>query len=167
MKKRVTFKIREATRGDIPVIMDLAKQLTIYEKSPESFVATRGDYEKWGWGPDAIFRVLLAENTGNEEPRYVGFALYYFTFSTWTGRPTLWLEDVFVPEELRGSGIGSSLLGRLAGIALDKGYARMEWTVIDWNEPSRKFYFNLGAKTMDEWTTFRLTPKELEGLAKQ
>jgi GNAT superfamily N-acetyltransferase len=167
MKQRVTFKIREATRGDIPVIMDLAKQLAIYEKSPESFVATRGDYEKWGWGPDAIFRVLLAENTGNEEPRYVGFALYYFTFSTWTGRPTLWLEDVFVPEELRGSGIGSSLLGRLAGIALDKGYARMEWTVIDWNEPSRKFYFNLGAKTMDEWTTFRLTPKELEGLAKQ
>jgi len=167
MKKRVTFKIREATRGDIPVIMDLAKQLTIYEKSPESFVATRGDYEKWGWGPDAIFRVLLAENTGNEDPRYVGFALYYFTFSTWTVRPTLWLEDVFVPEELRGSGIGSSLLGRLAGIALDKGYARMEWTVIDWNEPSRKFYFNLGAKTMDEWTTFRLTPKELEGLAKQ
>jgi len=167
MKKRVTFKIREATRGDIPVIMDLAKQLTIYEKSPESFVATRGDYEKWGWGPDAIFRVLLAENTGNEEPRYVGFALYYFTFSTWTGRPTLWLEDVFVPEELRGSGIGSSLLGRLAGIALDKGYARMEWTVIDWNEPSRKFYFNLGAKTMDKWTTFRLKPKELERLAKQ
>jgi GNAT superfamily N-acetyltransferase len=167
MKQRVTFKIREATRGDIPVIMDLAKQLAIYEKSPESFVATRGDYEKWGWGPDAIFRVLLAENTESEGSRYVVFALYYFTFSTWTGRPTLWLEDVFVPEELRGSGIGSSLLGRLAGIALDKGCARMEWTVIDWNEPSRKFYFNLGAKTMDEWTTFRLTPKELEGLAKQ
>jgi GNAT superfamily N-acetyltransferase len=167
MKQRVTFKIREATRGDVPVIMDLAKQLAIYEKSPESFVATRGDYEKWGWGPDAIFRVLLAENTRSEGPRYVGFALYYFTFSTWTGRPTLWLEDVFVPEELRGSGIGSSLLGRLAGIALDKGYARMEWTVINWNEPSRKFYFNLGAKTMDEWTTFRLTPKELERLAKQ
>jgi len=167
MKQRVTFKIREATEVDIPIIMDLAKQLAIYERSPESFVATPGDYEKWGWGPDAIFKVLLAENTGKEGPRYVGFALYYFTFSTWTGRPTLWLEDVFVPEELRGSGIGSSLLNRLAMIALDKGCTHMEWTVLDWNEPSRKFYFGFGAKAMDEWTTFRLTPKELVGLAGQ
>jgi GNAT superfamily N-acetyltransferase len=166
MKQRVVFKIREATKKDIPVIMDLAKQLAVYEKSPESFVATTGDYERWGWEPDAIFKVLLAENTGSEGPKYVGFALYYFTYSTWTGRPTLWLEDVFVPEELRGSGIGSTLLGKLAKIALDKGCSRMEWTVLDWNEPSRQFYFNLGAVAMDSWTTFRLTPKELEKLAK-
>ena len=166
MKQKIAFKIREAIKKDIPVIMDLAKQLAIYEKSPESFVATRDDYEKWGWGPDAIFKVLLAENTRAEGPKYVGFALYYFTFSTWTGRPTLWLEDVFVPEELRGSGVGSALLGRLAKIALDKGCGRMEWTCLDWNEPSRQFYFRLGATAQNEWTTFRLTPRELEKLAK-
>ena len=166
MKQRVAFKIREATKADIPMIMDLAKQLAIYERSPESFVAKPEDFERWGWGSDSIFKVLIAENTGKTGPMYVGFALYYYTFSTWTGCPTLWLEDVFVPEELRGSGIGSALLSRLAKIALDKGCARMEWAVIDWNEPSRKFYFTLGAKAMDEWTTFRLTPKELEKLAK-
>lgn len=163
---KVSFGIREATKKDIPTIMSLARQLAVYEKSPESFVGTHGDFEKWGWGPDSIFKVLLAENTGKEGPEYVGFALYYFTFSTWTGRPTLWLEDVFVPEELRGSGVGSALLGRLAKIALEKGCARMEWTCLDWNEPSRQFYFRLGAKAMERWTTFRLTSAELEKMAK-
>jgi GNAT superfamily N-acetyltransferase len=166
MKQKIAFKIREANETDIPIIMDLAHQLAIYERSPDSFVATPEDYRKWGWGKDSIFKVLLAENTGREGPRHVGLALYYFTFSTWTGLPTLWLEDLFVPEELRGSGIGSALLKRLAKIALDKGCGRMEWTVLDWNEPSRKFYYSLGAKSMDEWTTFRLTPKELRELAK-
>ncbi len=163
---KVSFGIREATKKDITTIMSLARQLAVYEKSPESFVGTHGDFEKWGWGPDSIFKVLLAENTGKEGPEYVGFALYYFTFSTWTGRPTLWLEDVFVPEELRGSGVGSALLGRLAKIALEKGCARMEWTCLDWNEPSRQFYFRLGAKAMEGWTTFRLTSAELEKMAK-
>jgi len=165
MKPKLAFKIREAKRADIPVIMNLAKQLAIYEKSPESFVATAKDYERWGWGPDAIFKVLIAENTSDSDSRYVGFALYYFTYSTWTGRPTLWLEDVFVPEELRGNGIGSALLNKLAVIALEKGCSRMEWMVLDWNEPSRKFYYGLGAKSMDEWTTFRLTQTELRKLA--
>lgn len=163
---KVSFGIREATKKDIPTIMSLTRQLAVYEKSPESFVGTHGDFEKWGWGPDSIFKVLLAENTGKEGPEYVGFALYYFTFSTWTGRPTLWLEDVFVPEELRGSGVGSALLGRLSKIALEKGCARMEWTCLDWNEPSRQFYFRLGAKAMEGWTTFRLTSAELEKMAK-
>jgi len=163
---KVSFKIREATKKDIPVIMDLVKQLAVYEKSPESFVGTHDDFEEWGWGPDSIFKVLLAENTGSEDPEFVWMALYYFTFSTWTGRPTLWLEDVFVPEKLRGSGVGSALLGRLAKIAIEKRCARMEWTCLDWNEPSRQFYFRLGAQAMDGWTTFRLTPKELEKMAK-
>ena len=165
MKQKIAYEIREAVEDDIPVVMDLARQLAVYERSPDSFVATSEDYRKWGWGKDAIFKVLLAENKGREGLRYVGLALYYFTFSTWTGRPTLWLEDLFVPEEVRGSGIGSALLRRLAKIALDKGCGRMEWTVLDWNEPSRKFYYSLGAKSMDEWTTFRFTPKELLELA--
>lgn len=162
---KISLKIREAKEGDIPVIMNLAKQLAIYERSPESFVATAEDYRKWGWGPESVFKAFLAENTGNQGPKYVGLALYYYTFSTWTGRPTLWLEDIFVPEELRGNGIGTALLKKLAQIALEKGCARMEWTVLDWNEPSRKFYYNIGAKSNDEWTTFRLTPSEIRKLA--
>ena len=164
MKEKINFEIREAVEADIPVVMNLVHQLAVYERSPDSFVATPEDYRRWGWGKNAIFSVLLAENKGREGPRQLGLALYYFTFSTWTGRPTLWLEDLFVPEELRGNGIGSALLRRLANIALDKGCGRMEWTVLDWNEPSRKFYYSLGAKSMDEWTTFRLTPKELREL---
>ena len=165
--KNIVFEIRDAVETDIPVIMDLAQQLANYERSPDSFVASPDDYRKWGWGKDSIFKVLLAENTDKEGPRYVGLALYYFTFSTWTGRPTLWLEDLFVPEELRGNGVGSALLRRLAKIAIEKGCGRMEWTVLDWNEPSREFYYSLGAKSMDEWTTFRLTPKELRELANE
>ena len=161
---KISFNIREANESDIPVILDLAKQLAIYERSPESFVATEDDYKKWGWGKENIFKVLLAENAG-EGPRFVGFALYYYTFSTWTGRPTLWLEDIFVPKNLRGNGIGTALLKRLARIALEKGCKRMEWTVLDWNETSRQFYFRLGSKSLDEWTTFRLTTKEIEKLA--
>jgi GNAT superfamily N-acetyltransferase len=166
MKQKIAFKIREANETDTPVIMDLVQKLAVYERSPDSFVASPEDYRKWGWGKDSIFKVLLAENKGREGPRYVGLALYYYTFSTWTGRPTLWLEDLFVPEDLRGNGIGSALLKRLAKIALEKECGRMEWTVLDWNEPSRKFYYSLGAKSMDDWTTFRLTPKELYELAK-
>jgi GNAT superfamily N-acetyltransferase len=164
MKQKIDFEIREAVEADIPVVMNLAQQLAVYERSPDSFVATPENYRRWGWGKDAIFGVLLAENKSREGPKQLGLALYYFTFSTWTGRPTLWLEDLFVPEELRGNGIGSALLRRLAKIALDKGCGRMEWTVLDWNEPSRKFYYSLGAKSMDEWTTFRLTPKKLREL---
>jgi GNAT superfamily N-acetyltransferase len=165
MKKRLGFEIREATKADIPVIMDLVKKLAIYERSPESVVATAEDFERWGWGPEALYKVLLAENTGDEGPKYVGFSLYYFTYSTWTGHPTLWLEDIFVTEEERGIGIGTALLGRLAKIALEKGCTRMEWAVLDWNVPSRKFYYGLGAKSMDEWTTFRLESAELKRLA--
>src|SRR4030066_2391534 len=128
MSKDVSFRIREATEKDIDVVINLVKQLAVYEKLIDSFQATPEMYKKYGWGPDKIFSVLLAERTDKVEPKHVGIALYYYTFSTFTGRPTLWLEDIFVPEELRGSGIGSMLLGRLAKIALDKGCARMEWT---------------------------------------
>src|SRR4030042_5438942 len=103
MRQIIIYKIREATKMDVPVIMSLAKRLAIYERSPESFVATSDDYEKWGWGPESIFKVLIAENTGKEGSMCVGFALYYFTFSTWIGRPTLWLGDIFVPAETPGN----------------------------------------------------------------
>lgn len=93
--------------------------------------------------------------------------LYYYTYSTFTGRPTLWLEDAYVLEEYRGHGIGTSMLVELARIALEKGCGRMEWTVLDWNEPSIEFYKALGAFPMDEWTTFRMLPPEIKKLAER
>ncbi len=165
MKPSIKFSIREVREEDIPAVMELSHGLAVYEKLTDIFAATPELYRKYGWGPDAIFKALLAESIDKEEPRNVGLALYYYTYSSFTGRPTLWLEDIYVPEELRGQGIGTALLKRLAEIALDMGCSRMEWTVLDWNEPSRQFYFGLGAKAMDEWTTFRLLPADIEKLA--
>ena len=91
--------------------------------------------------------------------------MFYYTFSTFEAKPTLWLEDIFVPEELRGNGIGTDLLKQLCKIAVEKDCGRVEWTVLDWNEPSRQFYFNIGAKAMDEWTTFRMLPDAFKKLA--
>ena len=164
-KTRLKYRIREATEDDIPVVMDLVKRLAVYEKLIGSYTANEELYRRYGWGEEAIFKVLLAENEGDNGPDYLGLALYYFTFSTFVGKPTLWLEDMFVPEELRGLGIGTALLRRLAQVALERDCGRMEWTVLDWNEPSRRYYFSLGAKAMDEWTTFRLTPTEIKRLA--
>ena len=108
--------------------------------------------------------IILVENKSGEGPPYLGMALYYYTYSTFTGKPTLYLEDLFVLEEYRGRGIGTSLLKRLASIALEKECGRMEWSCLNWNEPSIKYYLSLGAKPMDEWTVYRLTPLELKKL---
>jgi len=164
-KQKLRYRIREACEEDIPVVMDLVKKLAVYEKLADTFTATEELYRKYGWGKDPIFKVLLVENESQEGPRYLGVALYYFTFSTFTGKPTLWLEDIFVPEETRGQGVGRALLRRLAEIAVEKRCGRMEWVVIDWNEPSRQFYFGLGAKAMDQWTIFRLIPDAFKKLA--
>jgi GNAT superfamily N-acetyltransferase len=108
-----------------------------------------------GFGPRPIFEAILAERDG----RVVGSALYFFTFSTFTARPTLYLEDLFVRPEERGRGIGRKLLVALAWIAVERECGRMEWSVLDWNTPARDFYFKLGAVAMDEWTVFRMTPE--------
>lgn len=161
---KVEWIVRDATNDDVPILADLIKQLAKYEKMLEECVATEDLYKKYGFSDEAIFRALLAENIGNNGPHYFGMALYYYTYSTFTGRPTLYLEDLFVIKEYRSQGIGTSMLKRLATIALEKGCARMEWTCLDWNEPSIKYYLSLGAKPMDEWTVYRLTEKELEKL---
>jgi GNAT superfamily N-acetyltransferase len=158
-----SWKIREATEEDIPVILDLCYQLSVYEKL--EFKGRPERYRKYGFGEEKIFDCLLVENTGNTGSEYVGIALYYYTFSTFEAKPTLWLEDIFVPEEYRGNGIGTQLLKQLCHIAVEKDCGRVEWTVLDWNEPSRQFYFNLGAKAMDEWTTFRMMPDVFNRLA--
>jgi GNAT superfamily N-acetyltransferase len=157
------WKIRKATEEDIPIILDLCYQLSVYEKL--EFKGTPEKYRKYGFGKNKIFECLLVEKKGKIEPEYIGIALYYYTFSTFEAKPTLWLEDIFVPEKYRGNGIGTQLLKQLCKIAVEKDCGRVEWTVLDWNEPSRQFYYTLGAKAMDEWTTFRMTPEVFTKLA--
>lgn len=161
--ENINWKIRETTEKDIPTILDLCYQLSVYEKL--EFKGTKELYKKYGFTKDKIFDCLLVENTGTTGPDYLGIALYYFTFSTFQSKPTLWLEDLFVPEEYRGNGIGTALLKELCKVAVKKDCKRFEWTVLDWNEPSRQFYYRLGAKSMDEWTTFRMMPDAFKKLA--
>jgi GNAT superfamily N-acetyltransferase len=155
--------LRPATRTDIPTILALIRGIAEYERLSHEVEATEPLLREHGFGPRRVFEALLAERDG----RAVGFALYFFTFSTFTGRPTLYLEDLFVvPEERRG-GIGSRLLTRLARIAVERDCGRMEWSVLDWNTLARDLYFKLGAKAMDAWTVFRMTPEAFGRLARE
>ncbi|HEX4629913.1 MAG TPA: GNAT family N-acetyltransferase [Chthoniobacterales bacterium] len=154
-----SFEIRGTTEADLPVILELIRDLATYEREPDAVVATEAGLREVLFGPNPSAEVLLAlENT---EP--VGFAVYFHNFSTWLGRPGLYLEDLFVRPEKRGKGYGRALLERLAQIAKERGCGRMEWAVLDWNDPAIQFYRKLGAEPMNEWTVFRLTR---EGIAK-
>ena len=153
------FEIRTTTEADLPVILSLIGELAEYEREPNAVVATEAGLRDVLFGPKRSAEVLLALEEG--EP--VGFAVYFFNFSTWLGRPGLYLEDLFVRPAMRGKGYGRALLEQLAQIAQERGCGRMEWAVLDWNEPAIQFYRKLGAKPMDEWTVFRLTE---EGIAK-
>jgi GNAT superfamily N-acetyltransferase len=154
--------LRPATKADVPTILRLIRGIAEYERLAHEVKATQPLLREHGFGPRRVFQAILAERDG----RAVGFALFFFTFSTFTGRPTLYLEDLFVvPEERRG-GIGSRLLTRLAQIAVERECGRMEWSVLDWNTPARDLYFKLGAKSMEEWTVFRMTPDAFERLAR-
>ena len=154
--------LRPATRADVPTILGLIRGIAEYERLLHEVKATGPLLREHGFGPRRVFQAILAEREG----RAVGFALYFFTFSTFTGRPTLYLEDLFVvPAERRG-GIGSRLLARLAQIAIERRCGRMEWSVLDWNTPARDLYFKLGAKAMEEWTVFRMTPDAFGRLAR-
>ena len=153
------FVIRNATRNDVPVIGQLIRELAAYERAPQEAIATDEGLQEVLFGPDPAAHVLLAL----EEDVPVGFAIYFFNFSTWLGRPGLYLEDLFVRPSVRGKGYGRALLQRLAHIAHERGCGRMEWAVLDWNEPAIQFYRKLGAKPMDEWTVFRL---ERDGIAR-
>jgi len=155
------FMIRPATVGDVPIILELIRALATYERAPNEVTATEEGLVDVLFGKKPAAEVLLAFE-GN---RAVGFAVYFYNFSTWLGRPGLYLEDLFVSPEDRGKGYGRALLVRLAQIARDRGCGRMEWAVLDWNEPAVKFYRKLGAKPMHEWTVFRLTGDEIAKLA--
>ena len=154
-----TFEIRATSEVDVPVILHLIRELAEYERAPEAVVTTEAGLREVLFGAKPAAEVLLALENG--EP--VGFAVYFFNFSTWLGRPGLYLEDLFVRPAVRGKGYGRRLLERLAQIAKKRGCGRMEWAVLDWNDPAIQFYRKLGAQPMDEWTVFRLTE---EGIAK-
>jgi GNAT superfamily N-acetyltransferase len=161
MNECVDFQIRPARVEDVPVILQLIRDLAMYERAPDEVSATEEQLIEVLFGEKPAAEVLLAL----EAKSPVGFAVYFYNFSTWLGRRGLYLEDLFVKPEERGRGYGRALLVELAKIARDRGCGRMEWAVLDWNEPAIKFYRTLGAKPMDEWTVFRLTGEEIARLA--
>ncbi|MBA2623026.1 MAG: GNAT family N-acetyltransferase [Chthoniobacterales bacterium] len=155
--------IRKANVDDVPLIGQLIRELAEYERAPDDAVASEAQLREVLFGEKPAAEVLLAFE--KEEP--VGFAVYFFNFSTWLGRPGLYLEDLFVRPETRGRGYGRALLQRLAQIAEQRGCGRMEWAVLDWNEPAIQFYRKLGARPMEDWTVFRLTSEGIGGLAER
>jgi GNAT superfamily N-acetyltransferase len=157
------LNIRPATGTDAAIIASLVRELADYEKLSHEARATPEDFRREIESPNPVIRVLIAEWNG--EP--AGFALYFFNFSTFVGRAGLYLEDLFVRPALRSHGIGRALLRALARVARERNCGRMEWAVLDWNEPALRFYQSLGARQMKEWIVHRLTPAEIERLASE
>ena len=158
-KESHKFTIRSASVADVPVILQLIRDLAAYERAPNKVTATEEQLVDVLFGAKPAAEVLLAF----EDETPVGFAVFFHNFSTWLGRPGLYLEDLFVKPEMRGKGYGRALLVDLAKIARERGCGRMEWAVLDWNDPAIQFYRKLGAEPMNEWTVFRLTA---DGIAK-
>ena len=153
-------QLREATRADVPAILRIIKQLATYEREPDAVVNTEDALAGHLFRDNPVIFCTVAEVDG----RVIGIALWFLTYSTWEGTHGIWLEDLYVDEEYRGQGIGKALLTGLCAIAEERGYARMEWTVLDWNTPSIEFYHSLGARPLDGWTTQRM---EREAIATQ
>ncbi|HEY5821475.1 MAG TPA: GNAT family N-acetyltransferase [Propionibacteriaceae bacterium] len=153
--------VREARESDIGVIRQLIQDLAEYERSADQVKVTPDQLRTALFGDHPAAYALVAE----ADDQVVGFALYFLNFSTWEGVHGIYLEDLYVKPEHRGSGLGKALLKALAKIAVDRGYARFEWWVLDWNEPAISFYQSLGAVAMDEWTVFRLSGDDLLAVA--
>lgn len=153
--------IRAAKREDAATILTFIRALAKYERAPDAVMATEADLLRDGFGDQSYFFCLIAERNGVP----AGFAFYFFDYSTWIGRPGIYLEDIFVHPEFRGLGIGKALLQQVAAIALEKGCARLKWQVLDWNTPAIDFYRAMGAEFMDEWRNVRVSGEALERLA--
>jgi GNAT superfamily N-acetyltransferase len=153
--------IRAATSADVPTILELIHGLAAYEREPDAVEATGPMISTALFGATAVASCHVAELDG----QVVGFALWYVTFSTWKGKPGLWLEDLFVRPEARGHGLGKALLQRLASVCVERGYARFEWWVLDWNVDAQGFYRSIGARPEDDWTVWRVQGPALAELA--
>jgi GNAT superfamily N-acetyltransferase len=157
----MNHSIRSATPSDLPLIAQFIRDLAEYEKLAHEVRFDEATLGERLFGPRPYAEVLIGEIDGSPQ----GFALFFHNFSTFEGKPGVYLEDLFVRPEARGSGLGKALLKRLAAIAVERDCARLEWWVLDWNEPSIQFYKALGAKFMDEWTVMRVDGEALTTLA--
>ena len=153
--------IRAATELDVPVILDFIRQLAEYEQIPHQVTATEERLRDTLFGPNPAAEVLLADRDGE----CAGFAVFFVSYSTFLAQSGIYLEDLYVKPSLRGQGVGSALFERLAAIALERCCGRVEWGVLDWNESAIRFYRNLGAEPLEEWTKYRLSGSALERLA--
>ena len=153
--------IRNAIEADVPEILAFIRALAKYERAPDAVTASEADLRSHGFGPNPFYQCLIAEEDG----RPAGFAFFFFDYSTWIGRPGIYLEDIFVHPEFRDRGIGKALLQRVAAIAVEKGCARLKWEVLDWNTPAFEFYSAMGAELMNEWRSMRVTGEALVRLA--
>jgi GNAT superfamily N-acetyltransferase len=157
----MAITIRAATEADVPQILAFIRALAAYEREPDAVTASEADLLRDGFGPNPFYFCLIAEADGAP----AGFAFYFFNYSTWLGRPGLYLEDLFVHPEFRGLGIGRALLQRVAAIAVEKRCPRLQWEVLDWNTPAIDFYSAMGAEFMDTWRNVRVTGEALLKLA--
>lgn len=153
--------IRPALAADVPVVLQLVNELATYEREPDAVLATEGDLHAALFGDDAVARCHVALH----DDQVVGFALWYRTFSTWQGKPGLWLEDLYMRPQARGTGLGKALLVELAQICVVQGWSRFEWWVLDWNTPAQEFYRSMGARPQDAWTVWRVDGETLRDLA--
>jgi len=154
-------RVREASEEDVPLILSFIRELAEYEKLSREVVATEEGLRESLFGERRYAEVLIAEHDGSP----AGFALFFHNFSTFLGKPGIYLEDLYVNPVFRGAGIGKKLLVHLASLAKRRGCGRLEWWVLDWNEPAIGFYESLDATAMDDWTVYRLAGKALEDLA--
>jgi GNAT superfamily N-acetyltransferase len=153
--------IRPARAADVPTIYQLIRDLADYEHALPEVTGTEDDLHRSLFGPKPAVYAHVAEHEG----QVGGFALWFLNYSTWVGQHGIYLEDLYVKPELRGLGLGRALLAELAALCVERGYGRLEWWVLDWNEPARGFYASMGATSMDEWTVHRLTGHALAELA--
>ena len=155
------LRLRAAVRSDVPLILSFIRELATYERDADAVVATEESLLRDGFGERPFFQATIAEWSGDP----VGFAFWFYAYSTWRAQPTLYLEDLFVRPEARGRGIGKEMMRFLARTALDTGCGRFVWQVLDWNEPSIRFYESLGAQVVREWLTCRIDGDALRALA--
>jgi len=160
-KQLDALKIRTTSREDVPLILSFIKELAEYEKLADEVVATEKVLEEHLFGPNPAAEVVFGELAGD----VVSFALFFHNFSTFLGKPGIYLEDLYVKPEARGQGIGTKMLAYLAALTRERGCGRLEWWVLDWNEPAIEFYRSIRAVPMDEWTVHRVTGDALEHLA--
>lgn len=157
----MTTTIRTATAADVPQILAFVHGLAAYELAPDAVEATEEGLLHDGFGPNPFYYCLIAEQDGVP----AGFVLFFFNYSTWKGRPGVYVEDIYVEPEFRRHGIGKALLKRVAAFAVDRGCRRMQWEVLDWNTPAIDFYLAMGGKFLDEWRNVRLDGEALTRLA--